>query len=125
MTRRKPKIINQTRIKNAIDSLPNPMYDKKHDLTIYIVGKARSNQSRVDHIAEYGHDLKVRDIESIPNELNNYLLFKKNSAYKSTFNYYLKRKGKSKGLIKVSIRISEVNPRIAWIKTIFITYNIK
>lgn len=125
MTKRKPKIYNPNDLLTAIDSLPNPMRDKKHDLYIYIEGRARSNQSRAEHIVEYGHGLKVRDIECIAKGINDYFEYKKDPTHKNTFNYYIQRKGKDKGFIKVSIRISEVDPKKAWIKTVFITYNIK
>ena len=101
------------------------MFDKKHDLYIYVEGNARSNQSRVDHIVEYGHDLKIRDLEAVPEGIKNYFAYKKDPVYKNTFNYYIKRKGIDKGFIKVSIRISDNDPHYAWVKTIFISYKIK
>ena len=125
MTRRKPQIYNPERLIEALNKLPNPLYDKKHDLKIYIEGRARSNQTRIEHIVEYGHDLKVRDIESLQKGINNYIDFRKDSEHKLTFNYYIKRKGQDKGLIKVSIRISEVDHKKAWVKTIFIAYRVK
>lgn len=125
MTRRKPNIYDPTLLIDAINKWPNPMYDKKHDLYIYVEGNARSNQTRVDHIVEYGHDLKVRDLECVPEGIVHYFAYKKDPVYKNTFNYYIKRKGMDKGFIKVSIRISENDPHHAWIKTIFIAYKIK
>lgn len=125
MTKRKPKYHNEKKLIEAIEKLPNPMHDKKHNLYIYIEGRARSNESRVDHIVEYGHDLKVRDIESIVEGINNYQFYCKDPNYKQTYIYYISRKGKDKGLIKVAIRISEINHKKAWIKTIYITYKIK
>ena len=124
MTRRKPRIINTSLLIQAISKLDLPLYDKKHNLYLHIEGRARSNQTRVDHIVEFGHNLKVRDIETI-NDLNNYSFFKKDSSYKHTVNYYFKRQGRDKGMIKIAARVSEINPTKAWIKTIYITYRIK
>ena len=101
------------------------MYDKKHDFYIYVEGNARSNQTRVDHIVEYGHDLKVRDLECVPEGIVHYFSYKKDPVYKNTFNYYIDRKGDDKGFIKVSIQIDSNDHKRAWIKTIFITYVIK
>ncbi|MCR4911491.1 MAG: hypothetical protein K5925_03090 [Bacilli bacterium] len=101
------------------------MFDKKHGYYLYLEDKARSNQSRTEHIVKFGHDLKVRDIELVPDGINNYFQYKKDPVYKNTFNYYIKRGGQDKGLIKVSIQIDHLDTSYAWIKTIFITYNIK
>ena len=101
------------------------MFDKKHGYYLYVEGKARSNQSREEHIVEYGHDLKARNLELVPEGIKNYFEYKKDHVYKDTFNYYLLRKGKDKGFIKVSIQIDGSNPKHAWIKTIFIAYKIK
>ena len=125
MTRRKPSTYNPQDLKNAIEKWPNPMFDKKHNLYIYVEGMARSNQTRVDHLVEYGHDLKVRDLNLIPEGIKNYFAYKKDPVYKNTYNIYIKRKGMDKGFIKVSIRINDNNPNRAWIKTIYITYKIK
>ena len=123
--KRKPKIYDPTDLINAVKSLPNPMIDTKHNLSIYIEGYARSNQTRVDHIVQSGHNLKVRDVESIPQGIKNYFAYKKDPTYKNTYNYYIVRKGIDKGFIKVSIRIDDNNPLRAWVKTIYITYKIK
>ena len=79
----------------------------------------------MEHIIDCSHDLKVRDIESIPDGIQSYFAYKKDPVYKNTFNYYLYRKGKDKGFIKVSIRINDKDNTKAWIKTVFITYRIK
>ena len=125
MTRRKPNIYDPTLLIEAIKKWPNPMFDKKHDLYIYVEGNARSNQTRIDHIVEYGHDLKVRDLECVPEGIKSYFAYKKDPVYKDTFNYYINRKGEDKGFIKVSIQIDNHNHKRAWIKTVFITYVIK
>lgn len=125
MSKRKPRIYNPTNLIEAIEKWPNPMYDKKHGYYIYVEGRARSNQTRVEHIIEYGHDLKARDLELVPNGIKNYFEYRKDSVYKNTFNYYIKRGGQDKGFIKVSVRISDYDNKYAWIKTVFITYKIK
>ena len=125
MSKKKPKIYNPQHLIEEIEKWPNPMYDKKHGYYIYVEGKARSNQTRVEHIVEYGHDLKARDLQLVPEGIKNYFDYKKDLVYKNTFNYYLRRKGEDKGFIKVSVRISDDDPKHAWIKTIFITYKIK
>ena len=125
MRKRKPRIYNPTNLLEAIKKWPNPICDNKHGYNIYIEGRARSNQTREEHIIEYGHDLKARDLKLIPNGINNYFDYKKDPIYKNTFNYYIKRGGQDKGFIKVSIRKSDIDSKRAWIKTIFITYNIK
>lgn len=125
MTQRKPQKYDSEKLIEAIEKWPTPIIDKKHQLSIYVEGRARSNQTRVEHIVEYGHDLKVRDLESVPEGITNYFAYKKDPTYKDTYNYYLKRKGEDKGLIKISIQIDNNNPKRAWIKTIYITYHIK
>ena len=125
MTKRKPTIYDPHKLIEAIAKWPSPIVDKKHNLSIYVEGRARSNQTRIDHIVEYGHDLKVRDLELVPKGIANYLSYKKDPYYKDTFNYYIKRAGKDKGLIKVSIQIDDEDKTRAWIKTIYITYHIK
>ena len=125
MSKKKPRICNHSHLVEAIKKWPNPINDKKHGHAIYLDGRARSNQTREEHIIEYGHDLKVRDIERIPKGINDYFEYKKDPVYKNTYNYYIKRGGQDKGLIKVSIRKSDANSKHAWIKTIFITYKIK
>lgn len=122
MTKRNPSIYDPSKLIEAINKWPNPMFYKKHHLYIYVEGRARSNQSRIDHIMEYGHDLKVRDLESVPNGIKNYFCYKKDPVYPNTFNYYIDRKGEDKGFIKASIRISDDDSTYAWVKTIYITY---
>ena len=125
MTKRKPRIYDPTHLIEAIEKWPNPMYDKKHNYYIYVEGRARSNQTREEHIVEYGHDLKARDLALVPDGINNYIKYRKDPVYKNTYNYYIKRGGQDKGFIKVSIRISDNDNKHAWVKTVFITYRIK
>jgi len=125
MSHKKPRVYNPEHLIETIKKWPNPMIDKKHGYNIFLNEKARSNQSRIDHIVKYGHGLKVRDLRLIPNGIKNYFEYKIDPVYKNTFNYYIVRGGMDRGFIKVSIRISDDDPHYAWIKTIFITYNIK
>ena len=125
MTKRKPSIYDPSRLIDAIRKWPNPMYDKKHGYYIYLEGKARSNQTREEHIVKYNHALKVRDLEMVPQGIIKYFDYKKDPVYKDTFNYYIKRKGRHKGYIKVSIQLDGNDSKHAWIKTIYITYKIK
>ena len=125
MTKRKPKNYDPKYLLEAIEKWPNPMYDKKHGYYIYLEGNARSSQSRIEHIIDYSHDLKARDLELVPEGIKNYFEYKKDPIYKNTFNYYIRRRGEDKGFIKVSVRISDNDSKHAWIKTIFITYKIK
>lgn len=125
MAKRKPRIYDPSHLIAAIEKWPNPMHDKKHDCYVYVEGRARSNQTRQEHIVEYGHDLKARDLELVPEGINNYITYRKDPVYKNTYNYYIKRGGQDKGFIKVSIRISDNDNKHAWVKTVFITYRIK
>ena len=77
MSKKKPRIYNPIHLIEAIEKWPLPMCDKKHGYDIYVEGRARSNQTREEHIVEYGHDLKVRDIEMVPKGIANYFDYKK------------------------------------------------
>ena len=111
---------------NALKKLPNPIIDEEHNLLIYLDdNRARSNQSRFEHIVGYRHELTIKDIESIPEGIKTPFKYRKDKIRKRTYNYYLKRRGELKGLIKVSIVIDNKNERKAKIKTIFITRIVK
>ena len=125
MTKRRQKIYDSTKLIAALNKIVFPITDYRHQISIFVKGKARSNETRIEHIVKQGHELKVRDIESIPEGINNYMAYKKDKRKKTTYNYYIKRKGGDKGFIKVSIKIDPKNTKIATIKTIFITYNLK
>ena len=125
MTKRKPHNYDPTHLIEVIEKWPNPLYDKRHGYYIYVEGRARSNQTRVEHIVKCGHNLKARDLELVPEGISNYFEYKKDKVYKNTFSYYIRRSGNNKGFIKVTIRISDNDQKHAWIKTVFITYKIK
>lgn len=83
MSKRKPRIYNPIHLVEAIEKWPNPIYDKKHGYYIYIEGRARSNQTRTEHIIEYGHDLKASDLKPVPEGINDYFAYKKDPVYKT------------------------------------------
>ena len=125
MTKKKSSLYDPNKLIEAINKWTLPIFDKKHGYYIHVEGRARSNQSRTEHIVQYSHDLKLRDIESVPEGINNYFSYKKDPVYKNTFNYYIKRKGMDRGLIKVSIQIDNRDHQKEWIKTFYITYVLK
>ena len=113
-------------ILDALKKLPKEVYDKKHKITVCFENdNARTNETRFEHIAKRNHELKVRDIESIPKGINCYLKFSKSKDIKDTYYYYIPRKGNDYGLIQVAILIDLNDRTRARVKTIFITYKIK
>lgn len=127
MSKHKPKKIYDPNIIEALHQLPNPIFDIKHNIQLFIEGNARNHETRFEHIAKSYHELKVRDIQNIPFGINHYVRFKKNSLNqrKNTCYYYFSRKGNDKGFVCVAIRIDHKNSRKAYIKTIFITHRLK
>ncbi len=125
MSKKKPRTYDPSHLIEAIKKWPNPMHDKKHGYYLYLEERARSNQTRIEHIVKPSHDLKVRDLELVPEGISNYFEYKKDPVYKDTYNYYITRKGKDKGFVKVSIQIDSRKREYAWIKTIFIAYLVK
>ena len=76
---------------NSLKKLPNPLEDKRHNLKIYFNDdRARSNQSRFEHIIDDRHGLLASDIERIPRYIKQSKL-KKDSERKNTFNLFIKR----------------------------------
>ncbi len=110
----------------ALEKLPSTIEDKKHGFTIVVRNdQARSNETRFEHIAKKNHELKVRDIELIPEGIRKYAKFTKSEDLKDTYYYYIQRKGKDKGFIQLAIKLIEGEKRLYYIKTIFISYRIK
>ena len=110
----------------ALKKLPSLIEDKRHGFIIQIRDdKARSNETRFQHIAKKMHELKVRDIESIPEGICNYIKFAKSKEIKDTYYYYIKRKGEDKGFIQVAILLDLNDKKLAYLKTIFIAYRLK
>ena len=125
MSKKKPKVYNPSHLIEAIEKWPNPMFDKKHGYYIYVEGRARSNQTRIEHIVQYRHDLKKRDLDSVPEGITNYFDYRKDPVFKDTYNYYIKRKGLDRGFIKVSVQVDHKDPSKAWVKTVYIAYKLK
>lgn len=110
----------------TLKKLPPLIEDKRHGFIIQIRDdKARSNETRFQHIAKKMHELKVRDIESIPEGIKNYVRFVKSKQIKDTYYYYIKRKGGDKGFIQVAILVDIHDKKLAYLKTVFIAYRIK
>ena len=110
----------------ALQKLPEIIEDKKHNLLIYVRNdQARSNETRFEHIAKNAHELKVRDIEAIPEGITGYVKFRKSENLKETYYYYIKRKSNLKGYIQLAVKLYEGEKNKAYIKTIFITYSVK
>ncbi len=110
----------------ALKKLPPLIEDKRHGFVIQIRDDmARSNETRFQHIAKKNHELRVRDIESIPEGIRCYVRFVKSKEQKDTYYYYIDRKGEDKGFIQLAIKLKEGESKTYYIKTIFITYRIK
>lgn len=123
--KRNDKIYDQKLI-DALQKLPSLIEDKKHGYIIELKNdRARSNETRFEHIAKRNHELKVRDIEAIPEGIVKYIKYAKSEDIENTYYYYIKRKGEDRGFIQVAILIDENNPKKARIKTIFIAHRIK
>ena len=126
MSKKKANIYYDRNIIEALKKLPSPIEDKKHNLSIYVNNdQARSNESRFEHIAKSAHELKVRDIESIPEGILKYERFRKSTSLKDTYYYFIKRKNNMRGYIQLAVKLFEGDAKKAYIKTIFITYSIK
>lgn len=110
---------------NALIKLPNPLEDKKHRINIYFVdNRARSNESRFEHISLLRHDLLPSDIRRIAEQINKSIL-KKDSERKDTYNLYITRNNYGKEYIKISLELNFKESNNAIVKTIFITKNMK
>jgi len=110
----------------ALKKLPPLIEDKRHGFIIQIRDdKARSNETRFQHIAKKMHELKVRDIESIPEGIKNYVKFTVSKELKDTYYYFINRKGKDKGFIQLAIKLKEGEKTVYYVKTIFISYRLK
>ena len=126
MAKKKNEKFYDQKLIDALKKIPSPIWDKKHKIFIYLNNdQARSNESRFEHIAKKNHELKVRDIESIPDGINGYVTFHKSRELKDTYYYYISRKGDSKGFIQVAIKLIEGETNKYYVKTIFIAYRIK
>ena len=126
MSKKRNDKIYDLKLIEALKKLPSQIEDKRHGFIIEIKDdRARSNETRFEHIAKKNHELKVRDIEAIPEGIIRYIKYVKSEEMENTFCYYIKRKGEDRGFIQVVILIDEDNPKRARIKTIFIAHRIK
>ncbi len=122
---RKKKLTYEQRMLAELQKLPNPIDDKRHDLSVYFVNeRARSNQTRFAHIIEARHELKPNDISLIRKRIKT-AVFRKDKERSETFNYYIKRFNYKEEYIKISVKIEQSKPHLAIVKTIFITKNVK
>lgn len=110
---------------NALNNLPNPLEDKKHRIfIIFIDNRARSNESRFEHISLLRHELLPSDIRRISQQINKSIM-KQDSDRKDTYNLYIKRNNYGKEFIKISLELNFKESNNAFVKTIFITKNMK
>jgi len=110
---------------NALKKLPSPLEDRRHNLLIYLDDdRARSNQSRFEHIVSTRHGLRPCDIDRIRRYLKTCVL-KKEKDRNDTVNLYIKRNSYGQEYIKISLKTDERQPNVATVKTIFITKNMK
>ena len=109
----------------ALNKIPCPLEDKKHRIMIYFVdNRARSNESRFEHISLSRHDLNTSDIKRIIEHINDSIL-KKDLERKDTYNLYIKRNNYGCEYIKISLEIDFAKSNEAIVKTMFITRDIK
>ena len=124
MARKKGLTYEQKMIK-ALKALPNPIDDKRHNTKIYFINnRARSNETRFDHIIDERHELLPSDIKRIVNKIKT-AVFRIDKERAETYNYYIKRNNYSDEYIKISVKIEADKPKEAIVKTIYITKNVK
>ena len=124
MTKKK-HLSYEEKIINALNEIPNPLEDKKHRILIYFINnRARSNETRFEHISLKRHILVVSDIKRIKEHINQSIL-KKDPERKDTYNIYIKRNNYSKEYIKISLELNFKKSNKATVKTIFIANNKK
>lgn len=122
---RKKCLTNKERIINAITKLPNPLVDKKHRIYVFFIdNRARSNESRFEHIASNRHSLKPCDIKRVYKKINESTL-RKDDERKGTYSLYIKRSEKQNEYIKLSLELDFKESNKAIVKTMFITKYIK
>ena len=118
---KKKGIPYETKIVNALKKLPNPLEDVRHDLLLYFAdNRARSNESRYEHIAKESHGLVEKDILYIPKGIKESKL-KKDKYRKWTYEYVFKRKGNNKEYVWICIQVDKDDQHAAIVKTIFIS----
>ena len=94
------------------------------DIIVLDNNRARSNESRFEHIAVSRHELLPSDIKQIPKRIETSIL-KKDKERTNTYNIYIARNGHVGEYIKISIEIDFKKSNIGFVKTIYITRNNK
>ena len=121
----KKKLSHQEKVINALRSLPVPLVDKKHGIEIYFLDdRARSNQTRFEHIDVKHHGLTDKDIYRIPKKLNDSEL-RIDKRLKDTYNLFIKRNSYSNECIKIGLDLNFAISNKAKVKTIMIKKNSK
>ena len=124
MTKKK-HLSYEEKIINALNEIPNPLEDKKHRIFIKIENdRARSNESRFEHIISSRHELQQSDIKRIPKKIGTSEL-KKDKERTDTYNLYIKRNNYGDDYIKISLEIDFKKSNVGIVKTIFITRVLK
>ncbi len=123
----KKKIIGiDNKLLEYIKTVKSPLIDTRHNITIYLDdNRARSNQSRFEHIVRKDHRLSQSDLKRLFELFVIEGKFKKDKERKGTYNYYVSRSKRGYEFIKMSVQIDKKDPHIAKVKTIFITRNVK
>ena len=115
----------ETKMTNALKNLPNPLEDLRHNLLLYFIdNRARSNETRYEHIIKSSHGLLPKDIKYIPEGIRKAKL-RKDKLRKWTYEYIFERKGNKKEFIRICIRLDKNDMYIATVKTIFVSKNDK
>ena len=102
---KKKRLTYEQKLINALRKIPVPLFDRRHNLNIYFDdNRARSNESRFQHIVNQRHGLVPADIDRIPRYIKT-CIFKKDSERTGTCNIYIKRNTVSDEYIKISLKI--------------------
>ena len=124
MTKKKTLTKEELIIK-ALRELPVPLKDNKHRIVIFFNDdRARSNETRFDHIALERHKLHPRDIKRIAQKINESTI-EKDKERKDTYNLYIRRNNYGEEYIKISLSLNFDKSNETTVKTIFITKNKK
>ena len=122
---KKRELTYEEKIIKALNSLPNPIEDDKHRIKILFENnRARSNETRFEHIALQRHELLPSDIKQIKKGIKTSIL-RKDKERTDTFNLFIKRNNCSGEYIKVSLEVDFKKSNTAKVKTIYIVKNPK
>ena len=122
---KKKKQTYEERMIEALNALPNPLKDAKHRISIVLENdRARSNETRLEHIMDFRHDLTPSDIKRKKKKINDSVL-KKDQERTDTYNIYIERNNYRLEYIKISIELNFKKSNVGKIKTIYIDKTIK